>query len=264
MSDAIRSATNAGGTGAKPTPKQAWSAARKAVTGDNPKRRGTIRRAAAGLTAAGIAAGKVAWDARQSRKRRDAARKRLQERRDKRLAEAMARSKAAAARDGVNTTVRRATTATVPANGGSQRKPAPQPVRRPETAPNPTPTTPNKGLIIMKHPLLAVSEDFLAAARRNVPEGMLQQTAEAHMLPEILGNVHQSMLALYARAQDQPLHPSIKDMYEAVRKAQWAVVEATEEIGPAIERIHEKELDRLRNPRVGEEMWDTARNRGAA
>ncbi|MDG4792037.1 hypothetical protein O7626_40185 [Micromonospora sp. WMMD1102] len=114
----------------------------------------------------------------------------------------------------------------------------------------------------MKHPLLVASDDFLLAARRTVPHGMLQVTAEAHLLPTILENLSKALRIYYARAEDQPLHQSIKDMYDAMAKAQAAVVTASETIGPTIERIHEKELDRLRNPRVGEEMWDMTRNQG--
>ncbi len=114
----------------------------------------------------------------------------------------------------------------------------------------------------MINPLLAISEDFMAAARRNQPEGMLQVTDEAHMLPVVMENIVTAMKIRFDRAQDHPLHESIKEMYGLVHKAQVAVQQAAEEIGPAIEKVHERQLWRLRNPGVGEEMWDVARNRG--
>lgn len=117
----------------------------------------------------------------------------------------------------------------------------------------------------MTHPLLSISEDFLAAAARNQPEGMLQVTAEAHVMAQVMENLVKALKIRFDRAQEHPLHPDIKDMYGLVHKAQVAVQQAAEEIGPAIEKIHEDELRRLRNPtmRGDETMWDVTRNRGA-
>jgi hypothetical protein len=74
------------------------------------------------------------------------------------------------------------------------------------------------------------------------------------------------MNARYARAQEHPIHTAIKDMYSAVYAAQLAVVRAAEDIGPAIERLHEEELRKLRNPRLrgDERMWDVRANEGTA
>jgi len=295
----VRSATTPAAGGKKPTARQAFANARRAVTGDHPKKRGNVRRAAAGLVAGGIAAGKAAYDARLRRKKRDAARQ--------------AKNDRIAAKKGgqrVGTAVRRAANATD--QNSRTRKPAPMPLRgktgpfkgtavltraatcsvcgallpvgewayrtrtrgvigqccghhiTAEDVENPTRPNVTEGLITMTHPLLAISEDFLAAAARNQPEGMLQVTAEAHLLPQVMENFVKAMKIRFDRAQEYPLHPSIKDMYGLVHRAQVAVQQAAEEIGPAIEKIHEKELDRLRNPRVGEAMFDTSRNRGAS
>ncbi|MGS2615127.1 hypothetical protein ACVCAH_11470 [Micromonospora sp. LZ34] len=250
LSDAIRNATQPNPAGKKPTARDAFRTARRAVTGDNPKNRGPLRRATAGLIAGGIAAGKAAYDSRQRRRKRDAARRAKQDR-------------ITARRTGqpqVGTAVRRAVNPTDPTS--KQRKPAPAPVRR-RTQPAGTPAPVTEGLITMTNPLLAISEDFLAAAARNQPEGMLQVTAEAHLLPQVMENFVKAMKIRFDRAQEYPLHPSIKEMYGLVHRAQVAVQQAAEEIGPAIEKIHEAELHRLRNPRVGEDMFDISRNRGA-
>lgn len=116
----------------------------------------------------------------------------------------------------------------------------------------------------MSRQLLALSEDFLAAAGRNQAEGMLQVTAEAHMMPQVIDNLARALKIRYDQAMEYPLHPVIKDMYGAVHVAEVAVVRASEEIGPQIERIHKEELDRLRNPnmRGDESHWDIARNQG--
>lgn len=257
LSDAVRSAlkptpTPYGTPSRNPTAREAFAAARRAVTGDNPKKRGTIRRAVAGLTAGGIAAGKVAWDARQRRKRREAARTRLNQRRIERL------SNTSGSR--VGTTVRRPNSA----HPTVTRLRAPSPVaRRTTNRPSQQTADTTQGLITMVHPLLAISEDFLAAARRNQPEGMLQVTAEARMLAQVMENFTKAMKIRYEMAQEHPIHPAIKDMYGVVHIAQAKVMDAAAEIHPAIEKVHKELLDRLRNPAVGEEMWDVTRNRGA-
>lgn len=114
--------------------------------------------------------------------------------------------------------------------------------------------------------LLELSEEFLAEAVRDQPEGMLEVVADAHMLPEVMDNLTRAMKIRYDRAQEHPLHHTIKDMYGAVHHVQAATTRAAEDIGPAIERIHKDELDRLRNPRQrgAEQMWDVRANRDGA
>lgn len=301
LSDAVKAATTPTDTGKKPTAREAWSSARKAVTGDNPKRRGTLRRAAAGL-----AAGAIAWDKTQRanwrrRKQQEAARKAKQDRIDAR----------AKTKPGVRHSVRK------PGGQGAQGVPGPfkgtivaphkgacvncrgqilkgewvypRPkgwigpcctktvavstleVSTPVAKPAPITTQPGRSTPApatsggaMSRQLLALSEDFLAAAGRNQAEGMLQVTAEAHMMPQVIDNLARALKIRYDQAMEYPLHPVIKDMYGAVHVAEVAVVRASEEIGPQIERIHKEELDRLRNPnmRGDESHWDIARNQG--
>ncbi|MCG5464257.1 hypothetical protein MED01_002422 [Micromonospora sp. MED01] len=298
MSDAVRAATTPNGNGKPLTARQAFANARRGVTGDNPKRRGAVRRAAAGLLAGAIAWDKTQRAEWQRRKKAEAARKAKNDR--------IAAAKQG--KPGVGTTVRRPADATDQTS--NTRKPAPMPVRpelgpylgtvvlprdvtcaicggqlpanewayrtrsrgfigqccgrhvTAEDLPVTSTTNLNKGSITMTHPLLAISEDFLAAALRNQPEGKLQVVAEAHMLPLAMENFVKAMKIRFDRAQEYAFHDSIKEMYGLVHKAQVSVLRAAEEIGPSIENIHKHELDRLRNPRVGEEMWDVARNRG--
>jgi hypothetical protein len=250
LSDAVRDATGATPAGKKPTPREAFANARRAVTGSNPKRRGPLRRATAGVLAGGIAAAKV-WRSQRTRKRKEAAARaakqaRIQARRDGRVATAVR-----------TTDTRVAVARTI--------RPAPAPIPKRATDPTPTaPKTNTEGLITMAHPMLALSQDYLDAAIRHQPEGMLQVAADAHVLPAILENFAKAMKVGFDRAMEQPLHPAIKDLYKQVHTAQLAVQRAAEEIGPQIERVHEHELHRLRNPRHNEEMWDRTRNRGVA
>lgn len=113
MSDAVRAATGAGPTpGRKPTAREAFRTARNQVTGNNPKRRGTVRRAVAGLAAGALAAGKTAYDARRRRAKQEAARKAKQARID-------ARKQQQQAKPGVRQAVRR------PAGAQGPLKPGP-------------------------------------------------------------------------------------------------------------------------------------------
>lgn len=112
--------------------------------------------------------------------------------------------------------------------------------------------------------LLAASEDFLAAAMRDAPSGMLEVVTDAHAFPIVLENLAKAMKVRYDKAQDQPFHPAIKELYEAVHKASVAVQKTAEDIGPLIEGIHRDALDRLRNPRANEQMWDVSANQGNA
>lgn len=258
LTDAIHKALQPDAHGRKPTPGQAWRAARQQVTGMTPKNRGALRRALAGLTAAGAAAGKVAWENRRRRKRREAARQALVARRAARLAAAQQASRAAVSRS-----IRQHPTTPTPARSSSPAvKPAPI---TPPTAVKPANNTAPGGTV-MSRQLLAISEDFLSAAARNQPDGMLQVTAEAHLMPQILDNLSRALKLRYDQALKQPMHPAIKDMYGEIHKNQVAVAFASEEIGPTIERVHKDELERLRNPlmRGDESMWDTVKNRDVA
>jgi hypothetical protein len=263
MTDAIRSATAPAaafrGTGKKPTPGQAFAAARRAVTGDTPTNRGPVRRAVAGLVAGGIAAGAVAYKRRALRKKMAAARVARNERAISRMGNKGGTPLPTS--HGVGTHVRRPGDGSVAA--APSRLPAPPPTGRRNTTNPGQQATDTQGMITMVHPLLAISEDFLAAAHRNQPEGMLQVTSEARILAQVMENFTQAMKIRGERAQAYALHPAIKDMYGAVHKAQFKVMESAAEIHPAIEKAHKELLDRLRNPQVGEEMWDVARNRGA-
>jgi 3-phosphoglycerate kinase len=112
--------------------------------------------------------------------------------------------------------------------------------------------------------LLQLSEEMLAAAVRDQPDGMLEVLADARLIPQVLANVERAMQIRYDRAQRHPLHPAIRDIYGAVHRVQAATTRTAEQIAPAIERLHQAELDRLRHPRPGEGMWDVRANRGGA
>jgi hypothetical protein len=246
LGQAIRAATQPAAGGRMPTGWQAAAAARRNVTGSAPlTRRGFIRRHAAGLAAGGIAGTIAWWRARRRRKAaqkaREAKRKRVGQRR----------------KTPVATTVRGQTP-----EQAKRPLPAPRPVRRRITMIGGQPASGGS----MSRAMLELSEEFYAAALRDRPEGMLQVVATAHRLGQITENFAKAMKVIFDRSMEYPLHPTIKEMYEALATAQAAVVKAAEQIGPAIERIHKKRLEELRNPTVGgdQSMWDVTKNRTAA
>lgn len=112
--------------------------------------------------------------------------------------------------------------------------------------------------------LRQAGEDFLAAAGRDQPEGMLSVIADAHAFPDVIGDLAKAMEIRYNKATEMPFSPAIKEVYAQVAAAQRVVQQAAAEIGPLIEAIHREEIDKLRNPRVNEHMWDQQANRSAA
>jgi hypothetical protein len=92
---------------------------------------------------------------------------------------------------------------------------------------------------------------------------MLAVVADAHAFPAVLENVVKAMKLRYDAAENLPLHAAIKDLYGAVHTASMAVQATATDIGPLIERIHQRELDALRNPQTNQQMWDVRANQGA-
>ncbi|HET6213322.1 MAG TPA: hypothetical protein VFE14_10665 [Micromonosporaceae bacterium] len=254
ISDAVRAAVVPGQTGARPSVRQAAAAARRAMRAQT-VRRGRVRRVAAGLGASIAASTLAGW-----RRMRNAGSRTVTM--SHRPAGTPARRRRPQPR--VGTAARRPAgqTPAATAEPSTTLTPAakPAPTAAPPGATTPAPTG---GSPVSARQLIALSEDMLAAALRDQPDGMIAVSHDAHLIPQVIENIAMAMKIRYDRAQTHPLHPSIQAMYAAVHKAQLAVLGASREIGPAIERIHKHELDRLRQPRRNEQMWDVQANKGA-
>lgn len=109
--------------------------------------------------------------------------------------------------------------------------------------------------------LLELAQEMVEVARRHEPDGMLEVTADYHVLPEILANVALALKIKHEKAQEKyPVHATVVDTLAGVHRAQLATVHTARDVGPAVERLHKDELHRLRNPRRGERMWDVRAN----
>lgn len=113
--------------------------------------------------------------------------------------------------------------------------------------------------------LLALAQEMVEVARRHEPEGMLEVVADYHLMPEILANVALALKTAHEKAQERyPVHTTVCDTIASVHRAQLATTSTARDVGPAIERLHKVDLDRLRAPRKGavaEAMWDVRANR---
>lgn len=142
-----------------------------------------------------------------------------------------------------------------------------QPVPQPQPGPayvEPSPTMPEGGTVSHKQ-LLELSEQMIAVASRHEPVGMLEVVRGYHALPEIMENVARALRISQQKAQERyPVSTSVLDTLTAMHNAQMAVARVAADVGPAIEGKHKDELDRLRNPRPGEAMWDVRANQDAA
>jgi hypothetical protein len=108
-----------------------------------------------------------------------------------------------------------------------------------------------------------ISEEYLRASANFHPTGMLDVLADAYAMAAETERFTQAMQVRYSRAAEYPLAPAVKELYAQVAAHQLRVAQAAAEIAPLIERLHAKEIERLRNPRTGERMWDVSANRDA-
>jgi hypothetical protein len=89
------------------------------------------------------------------------------------------------------------------------------------------------------------------------PGGMVQMYADISHLPGALDQVAAGLNVLAKRCREElPLHPAVSEFLHEMAKAQVTMASIAAEIKPAIERLHEKELERHRAPRPSEERWN--------
>lgn len=116
----------------------------------------------------------------------------------------------------------------------------------------------------MSRQLFDLSEQIVAAAARHEADSMLEVGRDFAMLPDIMANVAKAnQMIVNKAAEAYPVHPAVIQALEMIHRTALAAVEAAEQVNPAFERLHADELNRLRNPRRGEEKWDVRANQGA-
>lgn len=91
------------------------------------------------------------------------------------------------------------------------------------------------------------------------PGGMVEMAEHLRMLPDALLQVSQgfSTFAKHCR-EEWPMHPAIAEFVHDLAKIQAHMAGVASEIRPAMERLHEHDFDRSRNPRPSEDRWNVA------
>lgn len=93
------------------------------------------------------------------------------------------------------------------------------------------------------------------------PRGMLVVVEEYHDLPKTLEYFRATVGALMDKSMKKfPVDPAIAQQIGKVVECLDTAAAMARKVPEAVETIHKHELDRLRRPRVGEEMWDRSMN----
>ena len=89
--------------------------------------------------------------------------------------------------------------------------------------------------------------------------GMLTYEQGLKQLGPILGIVADGLKDMASTAEDeQPLDPSVLEFFGTIEDAARGASQVAEELPGLFRAAHEVELDRLENPRRGEEKWDVS------
>lgn len=136
-------------------------------------------------------------------------------------------------------------------------------VRRP-TATTTTPSTTGGTTTVSGHHFVAPAMEMARIAASYEPQGMLQVGADFAGLEEALRLTAEAMKVTVENADaKQPLAPQIIEQMRQIHSLQLKAAELASELGPAFEKLHAVDLERLRNPRkgaAGERMWDVSTN----
>lgn len=135
-------------------------------------------------------------------------------------------------------------------------------VRRPATDTTFTSaSTTSLGAPMSGHHFTASAMEMARAAAAYEPTGMLQVGQDFANLPEALNLVAEAMKITTDKADgEQPLDPQIIELMRGIYQLTQKAAELAGELKPAFENLHHVDLERHRNPRTGERMWDVASN----
>lgn len=109
---------------------------------------------------------------------------------------------------------------------------------------------------------ITAAAEMMGAAMVYDPEGMAQVGNDFNKMPEAFQNIANAMKHMAQRANDEdPIHPSILEQMQVVYGHLQQAADAAGELGPAFEKLHGVDLERIRNPRRNEHKWDVSANR---
>jgi hypothetical protein len=135
-------------------------------------------------------------------------------------------------------------------------------IRRPAGATTFSPSTTTQGATDMSgHHFTAAAVEMARAASAYEPTAMLQVGQDFASLPDALQLVAEAMKITTEKADGPyPLDPQIIELMRGIYQLTQKAAEMAGELAPAFENLHHVDLERHRNPRPGEEMWDIAAN----
>lgn len=110
-------------------------------------------------------------------------------------------------------------------------------------------------------PFVAAAEELAEAFRRYEPPpgagGMVQMYADVGQLPDAFDQIAAGISVFADRCRSElPLHHAISELISELAKVQAQMASLSAEVRPAIERLHEPELERARAPRPSEDRWN--------
>jgi hypothetical protein len=114
---------------------------------------------------------------------------------------------------------------------------------------------------VLGQALLAKAQEMLALTASYDPEGMLTWGADMKLWGEALGVIAQVAQALSQGADELPVHPAVRSAMASVIAVQTSTARAQEQVVDSFERVHQVQLDNLRNPQQGAEKWDVRVNK---
>lgn len=108
--------------------------------------------------------------------------------------------------------------------------------------------------------LLSKAEEMSQAAAGYTPNGMIQWVEDMGQLGDALREIARAVASIQAGADGLPLHPAVKDSIGAVVAVLHSAGGAADQIRSTVEATHRIELERLRNGRPNEHLWDVRAN----
>jgi len=111
--------------------------------------------------------------------------------------------------------------------------------------------------------VIEASREMVGAAMMYTPEGMMQIGNDFAGFPEVIRNLASAIQAMTRQVQEgeTPMNPAIVDMIKGMHAELIKAASMAEDLKPAFENLHAVDIQRIRAPRRGEEMWDLSANR---
>ncbi|MFJ8628943.1 hypothetical protein ACIRD3_39685, partial [Kitasatospora sp. NPDC093550] len=106
------------------------------------------------------------------------------------------------------------------------------------------------------------AEDMHTQAQQGEISGMLAVLRSIETMPDAITYIANTFGVVAERLspEEAPLDPAVTDSLMEVYGLLVKAADAASEVAEVFKKKHEPEIQRLEDPRVGEEMWDVTRN----